>query len=1110
MPSEKTRLLKSSSTSPPLVVRSTCTSTLFFTWLTPLLALGSQKTLGFDDLYPLSVVHQATHVSEQFHATWHTFKTSSVAPAKPSLTLALFQTFGWRFAVAGLLRGIRATLLFTAPLVLKAMIGFLNDSSAPISDGYVLVAIIFVSGMVQSLCIRQYTYLASEVGMCFRTAIQSALYHKLLVIAPSSTRSSGQVTNLMSVDATRVQKLTMDLHSIWVVPYLILMSCVLLWREIGVSFVAGLVVIVLYIPLTLYMAKHMKAIQRQVMQFKDSRTKLCNEVWGGIKVVKCQAWEDNFVDIIQAKRVVELAQLSSFLRTRSLSSALSNGLPALVAIASFATYIFLGNNLDVGTALTTLALFNILRLPLLKMPDMVNAIVEAQLSLDRLRDFLLDDELSVVGSGPLTSAGIRLTNVTLQYPHTSATVLKDVTLAASDGALVALVGATGCGKSSLLRGVLGEAHAVDGSIYKYGTIAYVAQQPFILNATVRDNILFGLPFDHARYTEAIDVCCLESDLATLGAGDATEIGEKGITLSGGQRTRVALARAVYQNADVYLLDDVLAAVDNDVGRRLFTQCIQGVLNRKVVVLATNSPAVLHGCDQVVVLGDNRVVASGSLLDVQDVPYMVAMLQHHGASVAEPSSVEATTSTVSDLAAGDTEIQLNVVPKAIIPAKSSDGKLVEKEERGRGNVGAAVYNVWLQACGGWPMVSLVVLVYVLCEGLSVAATVWLSYWSEHVDSAAMRVDLLIFVVLQLVSVVFIYLRAYVLYMGTVQGSTRLFRQLLLRVLHAPMAFFESTPLGRLANRFTSDVYVADETLPTTWGALLVTAITVLYTVGTIVGVTPLFAVILVPIAMGYIQSQRYYIQTSRELQRLESISKSPVLSLFGETVEGISTIRAGNAAAGAFKERMHMLVDRNVQALFLNFSVNCWLSVRLEFAGTAVASFAGLCAVWQHGSATSSLFAGFAGVSLSYAFTMTKYLSQSVTNYSSLQTQMISIERIDEYIQLPLEQGQLLAVSAPPSSWPQTGTIDFMDVNLRYQPHMPRVLDRLSFIIPSQAKIGVVGRTGAGKSSVMAALLRLVELESGRILLDKVDIASLPLHTLRRAVSIIPQEPVLFS
>ncbi|ETV86915.1 hypothetical protein H257_01946 [Aphanomyces astaci] len=744
------------------------------------------------------------------------------------------------------------------------------------------------------------------------------------------------------------------------------------------------------------------------------------------------------------------------------------------------------------------------------MPDMVNAIVEAQLSLDRLRDFLLDDELSVVGSGPLTSAGIRLTNVTLQYPHTSATVLKDVTLAASDGALVALVGATGCGKSSLLRGVLGEAHAVDGSIYKYGTIAYVAQQPFILNATVRDNILFGLPFDHARYTEAIDVCCLESDLATLGAGDATEIGEKGITLSGGQRTRVALARAVYQNADVYLLDDVLAAVDNDVGRRLFTQCIQGVLKRKVVVLATNSPAVLHGCDQVVVLGDNRVVASGSLLGVQDVPYMAAMLQHHGASVAEPSSVEATTSTVSDLAAGDTEIQLNVVPKAIIPAKSSGGKLVEKEERGRGNVGAVVYNVWLQACGGWPMVSLVVLVYVLCEGMSVAAKVWLSYWSEHVDPAAMRVDLLIFVVLQLVSVVFIYLRAYVLYMGTVQGSTRLFRQLLLRVLHAPMAFFESTPLGRLANRFTSDVYVADETLPTTWGALLVTAITVLYTVGTIVGVTPLFAVILVPIAMGYIQSQRYYIQTSRELQRLESISKSPVLSLFGETVEGISRIRAGDGAAGAFKERMHMLVDRNVQALFLNFSVNCWLSVRLEFAGTAVASFAGLCAVWQHGSATSSLFAGLAGVSLSYAFTMTKYLSQSVTNYSSLQTQMISIERIDEYIQLPLEQSQLLAVSAPPSSWPQTGTIEFMDVNLRYQPHMPRVLDRLSFTIPSQAKIGVVGRTGAGKSSVMAALLRLVELESGRILLDKVDIASLPLHTLRRAVSIIPQEPVLFS
>ncbi|KAF0692506.1 Aste57867_16428 [Aphanomyces stellatus] len=1082
----------------PPAVRTTCTSVLFFTWLTPLLELGSKKTLEFDDLYPLHEMHQSTRVSESFHAHWRALKKDAVPPAKPSLTRALFKAFGWRFVIAGVLRGIRATLLFTAPLVLKAMIAFLNNPSAPTSVGYVLAAIIFVSGIVQSLCIRQYTYLSSEVGMCFRSAIQSALYQKSLVIAPSAKRSSGQVTNLMSVDATRVQKLTVDLHSIWVVPYLIVLSCALLWREIGLSFFAGLAVITLFIPLTLALAKSMKAIQKKVMGLKDTRTKLCNEVWGGIKVIKCQAWEPSFLDLIQTKRLAELAQLATFLRSRAASNALSNGLPAFVAIASFAMYVLLGNTLDVGTALTTLALFNILRLPLLKLPDMVNAIIEAQLSLDRIRDYLLEPERDVIAAGTLDTPGIVLQHVTLQVPETTEPILCDVSLEAYSGSLVAIVGPTGCGKTSLLRGILGETHAIQGHVYKQGTVAYVAQQPFILNATVRDNILFGLPYDHARYMDVIDVCCLDADFAILGAGDRTEIGEKGITLSGGQKTRVALARAVYQNADVYLMDDVLAAVDSHVGARIFKQCIQGVLKTKVVLLATNAPSVLGGCDRVVVLGDHRVRAHGPLADIQTDPFLVKML--HDTAV-QPTTLEAAAATPTTAADS-----ADVVTK---PSQAS-GKLVGEEDRSRGNVGWSIYRVWLEACGGWPMALLVVLVYILCEGLSVAATVWLSYWSEHVDSSTMRLYLSIFVALQLTSVVFIYLRAYVLYMASIQGSQTLFHSLLVHVLKAPMSFFESTPVGRLANRFASDVYTADEALPATWSSLLVTAITVAYTYATIIGVTPLFVVVLVPIGYAYAQSQHYYIQTSRELQRLESMSKSPVLSLFGETLEGLSTIRAAGASY-SFTVRMHALIDRNVQALLLNFSTNCWLTLRLEFAGTLVASFAGLCAVWQHGT-SSAMFAGLAGVALSYAFTITKYMTQSVTTYSNLQTQMIAIERIDAYTHLPTEEPlDYVPATTPESSWPSVGEIAFDRVALRYQPHMPRVLHDLSFVIPARAKVGVVGRTGAGKSSVMVALMRLVEVEAGgSIRLDGVDIASVALRRLRDAVSIIPQDPVLFS
>ncbi|KAH9127149.1 hypothetical protein LEN26_004760 [Aphanomyces euteiches] len=1094
--SETSPLLERTESKTRVAERSTWTAVLFFTWLTPLLELGSQKTLEFDDLYVLSSVHESKFVSDRFHSHWSQLKAATTPPAKPSLSRALFKAFGWRFAIAGALRGIRATLLFTAPLVLKAMIAFLNDPAAPTSQGYILAAIIFVSGIVQSLCIRQYTYLSQEVGMCFRAAIQSALYKKSLVIAPSAKRSSGQVTNLMSVDATRVQKLTIDLHSVWVVPYLILLSCVLLWREIGISFIAGLVVIGLFIPLTLFLAKLMKSIQKNVMKAKDSRTKLCNEVWSGVKVVKLQAWEDIFLKNIQGKRASELDQLGAFLRMRSLSSALSNGLPAFVAIASFAMYIFLGNSLDVGTALTTLALFNILRLPLLKLPDMVNAIIEAQLSIDRIRDYLLEEERSIVTSGDLSAPGLVLQGATLQIPQTDEPFLRQVNLEASSRSLVALVGPTGCGKSSFLRAILGETRVVDGSLHKFGSIAYVAQQPFILNATVRDNILFGLPFDQARYSMVLDVCCLHDDLAILGAGDFTEIGEKGITLSGGQKTRVALARAVYQDADVYLLDDVLAAVDSHVGARIFHECIQIALRDKLVLLATNAPSVLGSCDRVVVLADGVLAADGPLGDVQDHPYLVKML--HDAQPIDGAKTTETKETTTETALAET---------TATTAKSS-GKMTKEEDRSRGNVGWPVYRVWLEACGGWPTVLFVVVVYLVCEGLSVAATMWLSYWSENVDSTSMRFYLSVFVGLQLSSVLFIYLRASVLYMASIKGSQRLFQSLLQHVLAAPMSFFESTPLGRLANRFAADVYTADESLPATWSSLLVTAITVLYTYATILGVTPLFILVLLPIGYGYAQSQHYYIQTSRELQRLESVSKSPVLSFFGETLDGLSTIRALPGTAEIFTTRMHSLLDRNLQALLLNFSVNCWLTLRLEFAGTLVASFAGLCAVWQHGS-TSAMFAGLAGVALSYAFTITKYMTQSVTNYSSLQTQMISIERLDAYAHLPREETQSLAPLTD-KAWPSAGAVTFDQVCLRYQPHLPLVLHGVMFSIPPRSKVGVVGRTGAGKSSLTTALLRLVELESGSISIDGVETATLPLRTLRRALAIIPQDPVLFS
>ncbi|KAG9397715.1 ATP-binding cassette sub- C member 8 [Aphanomyces cochlioides] len=1099
--SERSPLLQPPTISPrPHVASpSTWTSVLFFSWLSPILKLGYEKTLEFDDLYTLSPVHESKFVFQQFQSRWSKLKASTIPPAKPSVLRALLTVFGWRILLAGVLRLIRATLLFTAPLVLKAMIAFLKKNDAPTSRGYYLAAIIFVSGIVQSLSIRQYSYLSQEIGMCFRAAIQSAVYQKSLVIAPSAKRSSGQVTNLMSVDAMRVQKLAVDLHSIWGIPYLILLSCVLLWQEIGVSFLAGLGVIALFIPLTLFAAKYMKSIQKIVMMAKDARTKLCNEVWGGIKVIKFQAWEKALLESIQTKRATELDQLRVFLRLRSLASALSSSLPAFVATASFSKYICLGNSLDVGTALTTMALFNILRLPLQNIPDIMNSIVEALLSLDRIRDYLLEEERLDITSGALESPGVVLRDATLQIPQTDEPFLENVNFKASSRSLVALVGPTGSGKSSFLRAILGDALVVNGRLFKNGSIAYVAQHPFILNATIRENILFGLPFDQARYTLALSCCCLNDDLATLGAGDLTEIGDRGSTLSGGQRTLIALARAIYQDASIYLLDDVLASVDNHVGAHVFRECIKGALQDKLVILVTNASNVLGSCDRVVVLENKVIAADGPLAEVQNHPYLVNLRRN------SQSTGDSKNTGIRPTAGVSAEIAKAPSGRAI------SAKLIADEDRTRGVTSWRVYSVWLQACGGWPMVLLVISIYVVCEGMSVAASMWLSFWSEHGDSTTVWFYMGVFVVLQLTSVLFVYFRASELYMAGIRGSESLFESILGHLLTAPMSFFDSTPLGRLANRFAADVYTADESLSATWGALLATAITVMSTLATIIGVTPLFLVMILPIGYGYARTQLYYIKTSRELQRLVSISKSPVLSFFGETLDGLSTIRALPGIPDVFTARMHSILDRNLQAILLDFSVDCWLTLRLDVVGTLISTFAALCAVLQHGS-TSAMFAGLAGVALSYAFTITKNMTQSVTNYSSLQTQMVAIERLDAYAHLPREDTQSLIRQRDDidKAWPPAGAVEFDQVRLRYQPQLPLVLHNVTFSIPPRAKVGIVGRTGAGKSSLTAALFRLVELASGSIFIDGVNIATLPLSTLRHAVSIIPQDPVLFS
>ncbi|DAZ98872.1 TPA: hypothetical protein N0F65_002597 [Lagenidium giganteum] len=1098
-------------------------ASVFFSWVTPLMALGNQRALQADDLYQLDPANRSSAVTELFQRQWTQERARN--NRSPSLVRALLGAFGGQFALAGVLKLVHDSLQFVGPLIIKAIIAYLSDQTATTAQGFAYAGVVFVVGVVQSFALRQYTFHCFETGMHLRSAAVTAVYAKALVLSAAArqAKTTGEMINLVATDAQRLQDLPQFLHTLWLALFQIAVACYLLWQQLGVAALAGVGVIVLMVPVMAGVSRAMRALQQRLMQVKDERTKVCHELLAGIKVVKCQAWEPAFLRRVLGLRADELARLRTYILAQSGSYMVSGILPALVTVASFWTYVALGHTLDVGTALTSMALFQILRFPLFMLPQVVNNVVESSVSLERLRLFLLAEECVPVGQGNISGVGVEVRDADFQWDAApeavQAPALQAISLTAKAGQLHAVVGAVGAGKSTLLSGILGDAQCCRGTVAKRGSVAYVSQQPFIQNATLRDNITFGLEFDQARYDEAVRVSCLKHDLAILPDGDLTAIGDKGINLSGGQRTRVAIARAVYQDADIYLLDDILSAVDSHVGRDIFEQCIKSKLKMKLVLLVTHSLSFLDQCDRITVLGSGRIVESGSFkqLMTQQQGALAQLIATHSDHESISDHTDATDKSEDDQIEENERLRARSTLRNDGSVHDDDAQeqvATSEEDRSTGAVSWRIYRVWLDAFGGLRVALVVLTVFVCTAGTQLSTTFWISLWSEKAQQSpdSQMYYVYVYIALNSVYAALMLARELLVFLNGVRASQYLFQRLLTAIVRSPMAFFDTTPLGRIVNRLSSDVYMVDETISNTWVSMLGTLLYVVVALGTVCYVTPAFLIVLIPVAMGYRSSQRYFVQTSRELQRLEAVSRSPVLALLNETLDGLTTVRASGVQS-AFVARNQQLLDENQRAYFLRMAVDCWLALRLEIVGTLIATGATLTAVAAHAASSSAqgaAFAGMVGVSLTYAFNVTSPLNWTVRVVSQLQTQMVSVERIQAFIELPSEAAFSTLTTQPPAQWPSHGVVQFDNVSLRYRPDMPRVLNHVSFTIDAQEKIGIVGRTGAGKSSLLVALFRLAELDTGRITIDGIDVGQVGLHDLRGRIAIIPQDPVLFS
>uniref|UniRef100_A0A8D2ZP87 ATP-binding cassette, sub-family C (CFTR/MRP), member 3 n=1 Tax=Scophthalmus maximus TaxID=52904 RepID=A0A8D2ZP87_SCOMX len=1192
------------------------------------------------------------------------------SPRQPSFLRALIKAFGPYFLIGSAFKLLQDIITFVNPQLLRMLIIFTKQEGVPDWWGYALAFLMFFTAFLQTLILHHHFQYCFVTGMNVRTAIIGAIYRKALVITNAAKRSStvGEVVNLMSVDAQRFMDLTTFLNMLWSAPLQIMLALYFLWQNLGPSVLAGVAVMIMLIPFNAVIAMKMRGYQVEQMRLKDSRIKLMNEILNGIKVLKLYAWENSFKEKVLAIRQKELNVLRKTAYLGALSTMAWTSAPFMVALTSFAVYVYVtvdeNTALDAERAFVSLSLFNILRFPLNMLPQVISSIVQASVSLKRIQSFLSHDELdpnSVDRNNTATEFSVTVANGKFTWAKEDPPVLHNINVMVPQGSLLAVVGHVGCGKSSLISALLGEMERLEGEVSIRGSVAYVPQQAWIQNITLRDNILFGKPYNEQKYRSVLEACALTPDLEVLPGGDLTEIGEKGINLSGGQRQRVSLARALYSDTDVYLLDDPLSAVDAHVAKHIFDNLIgpDGALKGKTRILVTHGISFLPQVDNIMVMVDGRVSEMGSYQELlkQDGAF-AEFLRNYALEdiVEEDEAIEEliedeelfpddALSNHADMV--DNEPVINEAKRNFIrqiSIVSADGenprfrsvrrqgcsqrkhsepqekkkphdmvKLIQTENTETGRVKTKVYLEYAKAVG--PLLSVFICFLYGCQNAaSIGSNIWLSEWTNDAarnatkENLNMRVG--VYAALGTAQGILVLISSFTLAMGNMAAARKLHYNLLSNKLHTPQSFFDTTPIGRIINRFSKDIYVIDEALPATVLMFLSTLFASLSTMLVIVSTTPIFAVVIVPLAVAYVfvqvcccwltaccagptvccgppssctatcsrgscehrrsffestptgrllnrfskdidtidshipenidiwmrtfwytlnvllicsvltpmflivvaplmvfywWVQRFYVATSRQLKRLESVSRSPIYSNFSETITGASVIRAYGRHS-AFVLMSDTKVDENQKSYYPGIVSNRWLGVRIEFIGNCIVLFAAMFAVTRK----QSLTAGLVGLSVSYALQVTMSLNWMVRMTSDLESNIVAVERVKEYSETKPEAPWEVEDKKPSPNWPVEGNVQFQNYSVRYREGLDLVLKNLTLSVKGGEKIGIVGRTGAGKSSMTLCLFRLLEAAAGEITIDEVKIAEIGLHDLRSKLTIIPQEPVLFS
>ncbi|XP_053685775.1 ATP-binding cassette sub-family C member 4-like [Sabethes cyaneus] len=1117
-------------------------SKYFFWWLTGLLRTGLRRQIAVGDVYRTLPEHQSDQIGNRFQHQWERQRMNSCETVPDAangesknpwqLLRVLLKIYGTGMLLfGGIYSCLESSCRIIQPFLLGQLILYFDQlaasagTSAPggrnlattggnddddDDDDRLSVAYLYAAGIVLTVLLpaaifHLYQLFLLQVGMKIRIGCCALVYRKVLEMssAQSTDGLSGRVINLMSNDVSRFDYAVIFFHDLWKGPVELLIVSVLVYRLIGVSGLVGIVLLLLFIPGQAWLGRGAAKYRLRTALASDERVKFTNEIIQGIQVIKMYVWEKPFELIVRKLRRKEIGGLrgAAFIKGALYAMRI---IPKISIFLSLVVYVFTGNAITAKLVYMLISFFSVIHHSMVEFwPLAVTSCAEAWVSLKRVEEFLM--EKSVVrenGGDKLNSAvgTIELRNVSAAWPKSSFS-LRSLNWTVNNGQMWTIIGEVGSGKSSLLNLLMEELTPQEGNLSVGGTISYCSQKPWVFEGTVRENIQFVEAFDELRYREVVRVCSLERDFQLWPNGDLTVVGERGVSLSGGQKARVNLARAIYRKADVYLLDDPLSAVDAHVGNFIYKECIERFLEKTTRVLITHQLQCLRGLDNIIIMKDGSVQNQGSYESLQN---HFSELGFEGDSFAE-IEVKEPSKALSDEDTFQEPQQQDKVEEAQMD----------------GNVGVNVYYNFFKSVRNGIFVTFVGLLLVFWQAASTGTDyfvfIWVN-WEENFSHLASvwTTEKHVFVYTGLIILtVVLSLNSLAFFEMCLRASSNLHFALYRGISLAPMKFFNTNSSGRIMNRFSKDIGLIDSSLP----VVLIDSLYFFLELAGIIAIVSLanYWLLLPTAVMGIVfYALRFvFLRTARNVKRVEAITRSPVFTHTNATIEGLITIRAfqaQNQLLAAFDSKQ----DFNTSAAFMFGAITRGFAFWLDLICClyiAVVIFSFLLF-------GTEILSGNVGLVVTQVLNLIGMCNWGLRQTAELENQMTSVERVLEYAGLEPEK-QITDELLPniPENWPQQANISFHNVSLRYTASAEQVLKNISFEIKPKERVGIVGRTGAGKSSIIQALFRLIPIDTegipkstvqSRIEIDHLSTASVPLGRLRNAISIIPQEPVIFS